>query len=148
MFRAAGLADHLRGRYGMYLNGLILVSGVLDFATLEGGTGNDLPYPLYLPAYTAAAHFHKKLPADLAADLDQALAESRAFARGEYPAALQAGAALPAAEREKVVAELARLTGLAGAGDRGQPAAGGPGGVPQTVVARRGADFGRVTTRG
>ena len=112
VFRAAGLADHLRGRYGMYLNGLILVSGVLDFATLESGTGNDLPYPLDLPAYTAAAHFHKKLPADLAADLDQALAESRAFAHGEYTAALQAGAALPAAEREKVVKELARLTGL------------------------------------
>jgi carboxypeptidase C (cathepsin A) len=112
VFRAAGLADHLRGRYGMYLNGLILVSGVLDFATLEGETGNDLPYPLYLPAYTAAAHFHQKLPADLAANLDAALAESRAFARGEYAAALQAGAELPVAEREKVVAELARLTGL------------------------------------
>ena len=112
VFRAAGLADHLRGRYGMYLNGLVLVSGVLDFATISGGTGNDLPYPLILPAYTAAAHFHKKLPADLQADLDKALAESRAFARGEYPAALQAGAELPAAERKKVVDELARLTGL------------------------------------
>ncbi len=112
VFRAAGLADHLRARYGLYLNGLILVSGVLDFATISGGTGNDLPYPLILPAYTAAAHFHKKLPPDLQADLDKALAESRAFARGEYAAALLAGADLPAAEREKVVAELARLTGL------------------------------------
>jgi len=112
VFRAAGLADHLREHYGLYLNGLILVSGVLDFATISGGTGNDLPYPLILPAYTAAAHFHNKLPADLQADLDKALAESRAFAHGDYPAALQAGADLPAAEREKVVAELARLTGL------------------------------------
>lgn len=112
VFRAAGLADHLRGRYGMYLNGLVLVSGVLDFATLSGETGNDLPYPLYLPAYTAAAHYHKKLPPDLQADLDKALAESRAFAHGEYVAALQAGADLPAAERKKIVAKLARLTGL------------------------------------
>ncbi len=111
VFRAAGLADHLRERYGMYLNGLILVSGVLDFSTISGGTGNDLPYPLFLPAYTAAAHFHHKLPADLA-DLDKALAEARTFAHGEYAAALQAGADLPPAEREKVVAELARLTGL------------------------------------
>ncbi len=46
VFRAAGLADHLRGRYGMYLNGLILVSGVLDFATIWNNAGNDLPYPL------------------------------------------------------------------------------------------------------
>jgi len=112
VFRAAGLAEHLRGSYGLYLNGLILVSGVLDFATISGTTGNDLPYPLILPAYTAAAHFHKKLPADLQADLDKALAESRTFARGEYTAALLAGADLPAAEREKVVAELSRLTGL------------------------------------
>jgi carboxypeptidase C (cathepsin A) len=75
VFRAAGLADHLRGNYGMYLNGLILVSGVLDYATLEARPGNDLPYLLYLPAYTAAAHFHQKLPPDLQADLPKALAE-------------------------------------------------------------------------
>jgi carboxypeptidase C (cathepsin A) len=112
VFRAAGLADHLRGRYGLYLNGLILVSGVLDFATLSGDTGNDLPYPLYLPAYTAAAHFHKKLPPDLQADLDKALAESRAFARGDYVAALHSGSDLPEAQHEKVAAELCRLTGL------------------------------------
>ena len=112
VFRAAGLADHLRGRYGMYLNGLILISGVLDFATISPGTDNDLPYPLILPAYTAAAHFHKKLPPDLQADLDQALAESRTFARGEYLAALQAGAGISEDEKKKVAAELARLTGL------------------------------------
>ena len=112
VFRAAGLADHLRGRYGLYLNGLILVSGVLDFATLSGDTGNDLPYPLDLPAYTAAAHFHKKLPPDLQADLDKALAESRAFARGDYVAALHSGSDLPEAQHDKVVAELVRLTGL------------------------------------
>ena len=112
VFRAAGLAEHLRGRYGMYLNGLILVSGVLDFGTISGGTGNDLPYELILPAYTAAAQFHKKLPADLQADLAQALAEARAFAKGEFSAALLQGASLPADERKKVMAELARLTGL------------------------------------
>ena len=113
VFRAAGLADHLRGRYGMYLNGLILVSGVLDFQTISGGTGNDLPYPLILPAYTAAAHFHHKLPADLQGDLSRALTEARTFARGQYAAALLAGAELPAGERARIVAELARLTGLA-----------------------------------
>jgi len=112
VFRAAGLADHLRSRYGMYLSGLILVSGVLDFSTIWNNAGNDVPYPLYLPAYTAAAHFHKKLPADLQSDLPKALAEARAFARGEYASALQQGAALPVAEQKKIVTELARLTGL------------------------------------
>ena len=112
VFRAAGLADHLRSGFGMYLNGLILVSGVLDFSTIDTAPGNDVPYPLYVPAYTAAAAFHRKLPADLQADLGKALAEARDFAGGEYTAALHQGEGLAAAEREKVAAELARLTGL------------------------------------
>jgi len=112
VFRAAGLADYLNRRYGMYLNGLILVSGILDFSTIITDAGNDVPYPLALPAYTAAAHFHKKLPADLQADLDKALAESRDFAKMEYVRALQQGDRLPAADRKKIVDELARLTGL------------------------------------
>jgi carboxypeptidase C (cathepsin A) len=112
VFRAAGMAEHLSSRYGMYLNGLILVSGVLDFATIYDNPGNDVPYPLYLPAYTAAAHFHKKLPPDLQADLPKALAEAREFAKGEYASALQQGDSLSADEREKITAELARLTGL------------------------------------
>ena len=112
VFRAAGLADHLRDRYGMYLNGLVLLSGVLNFQTIVNAPGNDLPYPLYLPAYTAAAHFHNKLPPDLQGDLEAALAECRQFARGEYVSALQQGESLDPAERDKVVAELSRLTGL------------------------------------
>ena len=112
VFRAAGLADHLSSRYGMYLNGLILVSGVLDFATIYNNPGNDVPYPLYLPAYTAAAQFHKKLPEDLQNDLTKALAESREFAKGEYASALQKGDSLSADEHKKIAAELARLTGL------------------------------------
>ena len=112
VFRAAGLADHLRDRYGMYLNGLVLLSGVLNFQTISDDPGNDLPYPLYMPAYTAAAHFHHKLPPDLQNDLTAALAESREFAKGEYTSALQQGASLPDDERLKVAIELSRLTGL------------------------------------
>jgi len=112
VFRAAGLADQLRSRYGLYLNGLILVSGVLDFGTIWGQTGNDLPFTLALPAYTAAAQFHKKLPPDLQSDLARALAEVREFAQGEYLSALQQGWSLPADERKQVTAKLARLTGL------------------------------------
>jgi len=112
VFRAAGLADHLSSRYGMYLNGMILVSGVLDFATIWNNPGNDVPYPLYLPAYTAAAQFHKKLPDDLQNDLTKALAESREFAKGEYAAALQQGDSLSPDEHKKIAGELARLTGL------------------------------------
>jgi len=66
-----------------------------------------------LPAYTASAYFHRKLPADLQASLTNALAESRTFAQGEYTTALQQGAALTTDERKKIVAGLVRLTGLA-----------------------------------
>jgi carboxypeptidase C (cathepsin A) len=102
----------LRSRYGLYLNGLILVSGVLDFGTIWNNPGNDLPYPLYLPAYAAAAQFHKKLPPDLQSDLSKALAEARKFAKGEYTSALQQGNSLSADEHKNVVTKLARLTGL------------------------------------
>ena len=112
VFRAAGLAEYLASRYGMYLNGLILVSGVLDFATLNEGRGSDLAALVFLPAYTATAHYHKKLPPDLQSDLKKAMAEARDFMKTEYLSALVQGAALPAAERARVVAKLARLTGL------------------------------------
>ncbi len=112
VYRSAGLAEHLNSASGMYLNGLILVSGVLDFGTIWPQTGNDLPYALILPAYTASAEFHHKLPPDLQSDLPKALAESRAFATGDYLSALAKGRSLPAADRQKIVAELARLTGL------------------------------------
>ena len=55
MFRAAGLADRLNSASGMYLNVLILVSGVLDFGTIWGQTGNDLPYALILPVCVGGA---------------------------------------------------------------------------------------------
>jgi carboxypeptidase C (cathepsin A) len=112
VFRAAGLAEHLHGRYGMYFNGVVLLSGLLDFATLREGPGNHLPSIVFLPTYTATAHFHKKLPADLQANLNKALAEAREFAEGEYAQALLRGNALSAEERKKVVTKLARLTGL------------------------------------
>ena len=112
VFRAAGLAEHLHSRYGMYLNGLILVSGVLDFATLRQDIGNDLPALVFLPAYTATAQFHKKLPPDLQSNLPKALAEAREFIRDDYPKALLRGNALSESERKSIVAKLARLTGL------------------------------------
>ena len=107
--RGAGLCDFLQSRHGLYLDGFISISGVLNFAALDG----NLPGPLcFLPAYTATAHYHGKLPPDLQADRAKAIAESRAFAQGEYALALLRGASLPAAERTRVAEKLARLTGL------------------------------------
>jgi len=110
--RAAGLSGYLQQRYGMYLNGIILISSILNFQTAEFDTGNDLPYILYLPTYTAIAWYHKKLPGDLQGDLQKAIAESKAFATGAYADALMAGDALPAAKRTEIAQKLSRLTGI------------------------------------
>ena len=109
--RAAGLSGYLQQRYGMYLNGIILISSILNFQTAEFDTGNDLPYVLYLPTYTAIAWYHKKLPADLQGDLAKALEESRNFASHEYADALMGGDNLPASRRRETAQKLSRLTG-------------------------------------
>jgi carboxypeptidase C (cathepsin A) len=110
--RAAGLSGYLQQRYGMYMNGIILISSILNFQTAEFDTGNDLPYILYLPTYTAIAWYHKRLPADLQTDLQKAIQESRSFAAHEYTDALMTGDTLPAARRVEIAQKLSRLTGL------------------------------------
>jgi carboxypeptidase C (cathepsin A) len=110
--RAAGLSGYLEDRFGIYLNGIALVSSVLDFSTISFNSGNDLPYVLFLPTETAVAWFHKKLPPDLQADRKKALKESEDFALGDYTRALMKGEGLSAADRKSAVKELARLTGL------------------------------------
>jgi len=110
--RAAGLSGYLQQRFGMYLNGIVLISTILNFETAEFDAGNDLPYVLYLPTYTAIAWYHKKLPADLQDNLQKAVEESRKFAVGEYADALMTGDALSTSRRSEVAQELARLTGL------------------------------------
>jgi carboxypeptidase C (cathepsin A) len=112
VFRAAGLAAELQDRQGMFLNGLVLVSGLVDYGTIIPGPSNDLPYSLFLPSFTAVAHAHGRLPADLQADRAKGLAEAEAFAAGDYLMALYAGAALPEATRQAVAAKIARFTGL------------------------------------
>src|SRR5205823_5518883 len=66
--RAAGLSQYLLESEGIDLNGIILLSTVLDFTTIALAPNNDLPYPLYLPTYTALATYHKKLSAELMSD--------------------------------------------------------------------------------
>jgi carboxypeptidase C (cathepsin A) len=110
--RSAGLAGELQGTHGIELNGIVLVSSVLDYLTKGYASGNDLPYVIFLPTYTATAWYHKKLPADLQADFGKAIAEARAFSTGDYLVALEKGDRVSDAEKITVVQKLARLTGL------------------------------------
>ncbi|MCB2179977.1 peptidase S10 [bacterium] len=110
--RAAGLSNHLQERYGMYLNGIMLISSILNFGTAQFDPGNDLPYILFLPTYTATAWYHKNLNADLQKDLQATLREVESFARNEYVLALMKGNKLSPEERQQIVQKLARYTGL------------------------------------
>ena len=110
--RAAGLSGYLQDRHGMYLNGIMLVSSVLDFGTIDFHPGNDLPHILHLPTYAATAWYHQRLDAQLQKDLRALLDEVEAFALGEYTAALMKGAALTSKERAAVLKRLSRYTGL------------------------------------
>jgi carboxypeptidase C (cathepsin A) len=111
--RSARLSNLLQDRHGMYLNGVILLSSILNFQTARFSVGNDLPYPLFLPTYTATAWYHKRLPQDLqAAGLQKAVEEAERFAAGEYTLALMQGNDLGEAAWNDVAAKVARYTGL------------------------------------
>ena len=108
--RAAGLSGYLADRHGMLLNGLMLVSAVLDFTTLDFNHNNDLPYVLFVPGYTATAWYHGKL--DKKIPLKTWLKESEEFAQGEYATALLKDGALTKEARRKIAEKLSRLTGI------------------------------------
>jgi len=107
--RAAALAEHLQTRYGMYLNGIALISAVLDMGTIRFTEGNETPYPLFLPTYAAIAHYHG-LHGDR--PLRDVLKEAERYAAGRYPWALAQGSRLDDETRAEHVARIARLSGL------------------------------------
>ncbi|OGN91341.1 MAG: peptidase S10 [Chloroflexi bacterium RBG_13_48_10] len=110
--RAAGLSGYLQERHGMYMNGIMLVSSILNFQTADFHPGNDQPYILFLPTYCATAWYHHRLSAELEKDLSTTLQEVEAFALGDYAHALMQGDDLQDDERRQVARKLKRYTGL------------------------------------
>ena len=97
----------------MYVNGIVLISSVLNFQTLEFEPGNDVPYPLYLPTYAATAWYHKRLPPDLQQlPLRDVLSQTEAFSSGEYLLSLARGDAVSPSDSDRVANQLSRFTGL------------------------------------
>jgi len=107
--RAAALAGRLQDRFGLYLNGLMLISTVLDMGCIRFHEGNLQPYPLFLPSYAAAAHYHGLHGSR---ELRDVLAEAEELAERDYPWALARGARLSPEDRERMVTRLAAVTGL------------------------------------
>ncbi|MDJ1496701.1 peptidase S10 [Cytophagaceae bacterium DM2B3-1] len=109
--RSAGLSGYLQDRHGLYLNGIVLISSVLNFQTILFNKGNELPFALYLPTYAAIAWYHKKLSPEYT-DLKKLLAEVEQFAMGEYSIALMKGDKLTDTEKQSLTEKLNRYTGL------------------------------------
>lgn len=108
--RSAAVVNELEGAYNdVSLNGVILISTVLDFAAGADTPGNELSPMLNLPSMAATALFHGKAQGS---SVEAFVEEARAFALGPYATALLKGQRLPAAERANVRRELARFTGL------------------------------------
>ncbi len=106
--RAAGLADFLQSRYGMSLNGVVMLSALLDFRTIIPSEGSQLSHQVYLPLFATTALFHKKV----AGEREDILKQARDFAYGEYGAALLKGNEISEEEKHAVAEKLADLTGI------------------------------------
>ncbi len=109
--RTATVVNELEGSTynDVGLNGLILISTILDFAAREPTPGNEMAYVVTLPNMATAAYYHGRVQAP---SVEAIAEEARRFAIGPYITALLQGADLPEAERASVRAELSRLTGL------------------------------------
>ncbi|MEQ8785325.1 MAG: peptidase S10 [Pirellulaceae bacterium] len=111
--RAAGLSGYLQNRYRMELNGILVISGAINFQTLRFSESNDLPFVLFLPAYAATAWYHKALSPTLQdLSLEELVARAETFAEEKYAPALFKGTSIKENEFNSVAAEYARLTGL------------------------------------
>src|SRR5215470_7359022 len=110
-FRSAALGNYLQSHDSVHLNGIVLISSVLDLSSLTFAPGDDRPYIFYLPSYAAVAWYHKVLK-DRPADVVPFIEEARKYAQGEYASALYKGAALSAADKTAVAKRVSFFTSL------------------------------------
>ncbi|HEY0411925.1 MAG TPA: peptidase S10 [Allosphingosinicella sp.] len=110
--RSAAVAHELMGSYNdVALNGIILISTILDFGLASEAPGNEMAYVVNLPSMATAAFYHRKV-ANPPTGVEQFAEEARRFATGPYLAALVKGNRLGADERAEVRRQLSRYTGL------------------------------------
>ena len=106
--RSAGLAASLQ-EDGISLNGVILLSSVLNYNVMAPGL--DVDYVGCLPSYAAIAYYYNKVqnkPADMQAFLKQV----RAFASGDYAEALSEGDAITPEHLDAIAQKVSQYTGL------------------------------------
>ena len=109
--RSGGVAYYLLKNHMVALNGVVLVSPFMEFATGFAGMGIDLPHVMFLPTFASTANYHGAL-AEKHDDLPQFMTEVAEFALNEYAPALLMGNKLGDEQRGNVIAKLSRYTGL------------------------------------
>jgi len=110
-FRSAALSNYLQSHDGLYFNGIVLISSVLNLGTISFNPGEDMPYIFYLPSYAATAWYHKVLK-ERPDNLSSFLEEARKYAQTDYADALMKGSKLGEAEKAAVAKRISRFTGL------------------------------------
>ncbi len=110
-FRSAALSNYLQNHNGMYFNGIVLISSVLDLGTISFNPGTDLPYIFYLPSYAATAWYHKILP-NRPDNVHALIDEAKKFAVTEYASALLKGSQISPAEKADIAKKISHFTGL------------------------------------
>jgi len=108
VWRAAGVAEALAQRRSK-VAGVVLISGGIPVGP---ALSDEMRTALFVPTRTAAAFFHKKLPPELQIDLATTLEKAEAWARTEYAPALAKLDKLSEPERQNILAQLARFTGI------------------------------------
>ena len=109
--RSAVLAGHLQ-RANIDLNGIVLVSSVLQFNTIQFAPGDDLPYIVNLPSYAITSRYLDALPGGTPPDLEAFMAEVEEWSLTEYATALLAAGTLDEARRNRIIDQMHRYTGL------------------------------------
>ena len=110
-FRSVALGNYLQTQDGMYINGIVLISSVLDLGTISFSPGEDMPYVFYLPTYAATAWYYKVLK-DRPDDLSAFINSAREFASTEYATALMKGSKLSDSEKATIAKKMSGFTGL------------------------------------
>ncbi len=109
-FRVAKLARSLQQDFGVGLNGVVIISPVLEFDLLYGTDYSLANWAVAIPSMAAAAVHHGRVSTEDSPEAHAAKAET--FARQALIPALALGNLALEADRQRVYGDLAALIGL------------------------------------
>ena len=112
--RAAALTEKLQGGWnGIGLNGVILISAILDFQNARFAPGNDSAHIAFFPTEAAIAWFHGK--ADKARwnnDFETFVADARNYATDTLAPALIRGSSLTTEQQSAIANDMSDYLGV------------------------------------